>query len=193
MCIRQLITGQMKSSAKVVDGTLILSLPDAISPVVWRWNLGDAKASALEVREEKGGQFKLVLKTPRGDVQDVAPFENRAKAMHALLAVSRAMENAQGQVYVPAHDNAAPDAATISSPAASPQQGKGDGMKLLAGLSTIAVILFLFFWLGNAMTRNTVSNISSTGTNRTAVSPASSENSNQSGVPMSADDFLMGR
>src|SRR5690606_21303301 len=60
------ITGNYAASASVVDGTLIISLPDAITPVVWRFALGQAKASALEVRPQDDGTFMLLLKTPRG-------------------------------------------------------------------------------------------------------------------------------
>ena len=59
------LTGGFSASAKVVDGTLILSLPDAISPVVWRMELGHAKSSAIEVREQDNGTFMLTLKTAR--------------------------------------------------------------------------------------------------------------------------------
>ncbi len=86
------------STAKVIDGTLILTLPDAVRPVVWQMQLGQTKSSALEVREEADGNFMLMLKTPRADVIEIAPFSSREKAVKALLAVSRALEKAQGQL-----------------------------------------------------------------------------------------------
>ncbi|MGE4313591.1 MAG: hypothetical protein AB7E85_04895 [Pseudobdellovibrionaceae bacterium] len=84
-------------SAQVVDGTLILSLPDAISPVVWQMELGKTKASAIEVREE-GSAHKLVLKTPQADVYHIADYADRDRATDALLTVSSAMRMAQGQL-----------------------------------------------------------------------------------------------
>ena len=86
------------SSAKIIDGTLILTLPDAIKPVVWQMQLGQTKSSALEVRDMPDGNWMLILKTPRMDVMEIAPFSNKDAAVRALLAVSRAMEKAHGQL-----------------------------------------------------------------------------------------------
>jgi len=83
------------STAKVIDGTLILTLPDAIRPVVWQMQLGQTKSSALEVREQNNSWI-LYLKTPRMDVMEIAPFATKEAAVRALLAVSKAMEKAQG-------------------------------------------------------------------------------------------------
>ena len=47
--------------AKIVESTLIVSLPNAISPIVWRWDLSDVKASAMEIVEENNA-YKIVLK-----------------------------------------------------------------------------------------------------------------------------------
>ena len=88
---------KLVSSAKVIDGTLILTLPDAVRPVVWQMQLGQTKSSALEVREQ-GGNWVLFLKTPRMDVLEIAPFSTKDAAVHALIAVSKAMEKASGQM-----------------------------------------------------------------------------------------------
>jgi hypothetical protein len=86
------------SSAKVIDGILILSLPDAISPVVWQMELGQSKSSALEIRNSDDGKFILTLKTPRQDVLDIATYANKDVAIKALLVTSQALEKAQGQL-----------------------------------------------------------------------------------------------
>jgi hypothetical protein len=86
------------SSAKVIDGILILSLPDAVAPVVWQMELGQSKSSALEIRNSNDGQFILTLKTPRQDVLDIATYANRDTAIKALLATTSALEKAQGQL-----------------------------------------------------------------------------------------------
>ena len=92
------LTGNYSASARVIDGTLIISLPQAMTPVVWRMELGHVRASALEVRKQEGGTFMLTLKTPKGDISDIGLFDNRGRAVEALMAVSRAMEQAQGQL-----------------------------------------------------------------------------------------------
>ena len=86
------------SSAKVVDGVLILSMPDAISPVVWQMELGQSKSSALEIKNSDSGEFILTLKTPRQDVLDIARYASKDIAIKALLVTSQALEKAQGQL-----------------------------------------------------------------------------------------------
>ena len=44
---------ETSASANVVDGKLILSLPEAENPVVWQMDLSSAKASALEVKKDE--------------------------------------------------------------------------------------------------------------------------------------------
>ena len=87
--------------AKVVDGVLILSLPDADSPVVWRMELGKTKASAIEVRAENdNGEtvHALIVKTPQSDVYKIGTYTDKTNATRALLALTEAMNNAQGQL-----------------------------------------------------------------------------------------------
>src|SRR5688500_11156310 len=93
----QSVTGGYASSAKVVDGALILSLPDALSPVVWRMDLGHVESSALEVRPQDNGTYMLTLKTPREDLHNIAPYSSRGPAVKALMAASRALEHGQGR------------------------------------------------------------------------------------------------
>ncbi len=90
------------STAKVIDGVLIISLPDAVTPVVWQMELGQSKSSALEIRTANDNHFILTLKTPRQDVLDIAAYDNRDMAIKALLVISQAMEKAQGQLKSPA-------------------------------------------------------------------------------------------
>ena len=85
------ITGGYTSSARVSGNALILTLPDATAPVVWRFDLSHVRSSALEVREQND-KFMLVIKTPRGDSHDVAAFAERGGAVRALMAASRALE-----------------------------------------------------------------------------------------------------
>jgi len=90
---------QSSASARVVDGKLILSLPDASTPVVWQMDLTQTKASALEVRHNQDKTvFTLTLKTPKGETLDIAPFDSREFAVEGLMAASFALENAHGQI-----------------------------------------------------------------------------------------------
>ncbi len=166
------------STAKVIDGILILSLPDAISPVVWQMELGQSKSSALEIRNLEDGKFILTLKTPRQDVLDIATYANRDLAIKALLATSQALEKAQGRLKSGASGYQPP---LYPLPALS-QYKSSFGfwcvikriLKILAiGLSGLAMIVLILFVIGKLLT-----GISSNDT-----SPSGN-------APMSADEFL---
>lgn len=178
------LTGNYSASASVVDGTLILSLPDALSPVVWRLELTNAKASALEVREGDGGVFRLMLKTPRGDVNDIAGFSNRGRAVAALMAVSRAMEKSHGQIYPAANDTEPYNPAHLPvAPKRSKAAGKKGGM---LGVFLAIVVIVCLGLLLKSMTPPTYNNIASG-------SQSAAQTAAPSGVPVSADDFLKNR
>lgn len=173
------LTGNYSTSARVVDGTLIISLPQAITPVVWRMELGHVRASALEVRQQDGNIHVLTLKTPKGDVHDIAPFGTRGKAVQALMSVSRAMEQAHGQMRA-----AAPLSAndTMSAPA-EPAKGR-----FITGLIGTVLLLGLIAVFMNT----TGSNPSTPATNASTTGQAHST-APATGVPLSADDFLNNR
>jgi hypothetical protein len=190
------ITGGYVSSAKVVDGALILSLPDAISPVVWRMDLTSVKSSALEVRDNKDGTFMLTLKTPRDDVTNIAPFTEKAVAVRALMAVSYALEHGQSHAQVHTIRPAATMIGDVQAPAqyaAAPAEG--GIMKWISGIAAVLVLFILIGVLMHQSPRNT----SFSGTSNNFVSATAAPDShsssiapstNASGVPVSADDFL---
>lgn len=171
-----------QSSARVVDGTLILSLPDAVSPIVWRMDLGHAKSSALEVRDDGKGGASLVLKTPRGDIHDIAPFAHRDQAIRALMAVSRALEQPQGKIR----------SATAANDESKAVERKSVAGKWLTGLAAFAVlglmIAFLLNYAPKSQTFDTAS-AANAATQMDGFAPASGT----PGVPVSADDFLLSK
>ncbi len=165
------------SSAKVVDGNLIISLPDAKDPVVWRMALGEARAAALEVQTRANDNYVLVLKYPKGDAIDIAPFLQKQTATEALMAVSRAMQNAQGHIL-----NGTRRADTVMENKQAP--GK---WKWLLPLALIVLALFVF-----SRTATLVPAEVSDSTQDNASTTASSPGSGASGVPQSADSLLNG-
>lgn len=174
-----------QASAAVVDGNLIISLPDAIDPVVWRMALGDARASALEVKQ-RDDKYVLVLKTPRGDVNDIAPFAEKQTALNALMCVADAMQSAEGKI----------------NPAAPLAQGKPAGqaptaISAIAGLkwagAFMLVCLAVFMFTRMSGTALTTYNDGSSPANATLMPGNKAGNNSQSnGVPVSADDMLSG-
>lgn len=158
------------SSAKVVDGNLILSLPDAITPVVWRMELGSVRASALEVRATNDNTYLLALKTPKGDVHDIAPFDTRDKALNALMNVSHALQGAEGKMN-------AVSAGTAPQMAYAAQKS-GGALKWVLAIGGILVVLYV---LASLFTTSPAPETTNATTN-----------SAPSGVPVPADQILRG-
>ncbi len=179
------LTGNYSASASVVDGTLIISLPQAVTPVVWRMELGHVRASALEVRKQDNGTHVLTLKTPKGDVYDIAPFDTRGKAVQALMSVSRAMEQAHGQmraaVMGAANDTSTAAQAHKTAPAES---SKG---RFITGIIGTVLLLGLIAIFLNTTGPNP------TSTKATGTSSSAAPSAPATGVPLSADDFLNNR
>lgn len=186
------ITGNYSSSASVVDGTLILSLPDAVSPVVWRLDLVQTKASALEVRDDGIDLCTLVLKTPRGDINEIARFESRGRAVNALMAVTRAMEQAQSHIHTAANDR--PDYNPTLLPVPSPRKRankvSANGKSWIGAGVAVLLVVLLGVALVNMVPRpasGPAQNLASQARTQTAAPPVAS------GVAVSADDFLKSR
>lgn len=163
------------ASAKVVDGNLIISLPNAKNPIVWRMALGEARAAALEVIARNDDHI-LILKTAKGETTDIAPFDTREAATDALMAVSHAMENASGHIK--------PSATTVGNGVvAAPKDGSA--WKWLIPLALILAALF-FFSQTASMTTSSLDSIGGAGTSTTT------SGAGDVGVPLSADSFLSG-
>jgi hypothetical protein len=171
------------ASARVVDGKLILSLPEAITPVVWQMDLNQAKASALEVHVKEASTFNaLILKTPKGENIEIAVFETREQAVAGLMAAAAALENAQGQIRPFTQDMPATAAQYNAAPAPRGSVFKTIGM-VAAGLLFLFVLINIW---GAMMPRQP-------GGLEPAAGSAPEINAPEAGVPLSADDFLNSR
>ena len=175
-----------QSSAKVVDGNLILSLPDAVNPVVWRMELGGVKASALEVRTDASGAFLLTLKTPKGEVHDIAPYAERDSAVAALMRASAALQNAEGKITPLAAaaplQPGSPNTAVFMKPDHST-------LKWLAAFAAVIFVIFLFAYLSRLDSTIEVATAPPGAETATSVT---GQPGVESGVPQSADDLLRG-
>lgn len=172
------------ASASVVDGKLILSFPDAATPVLWQMDLAQAKASALEVREKGGNQTALVIKNPRGETMDVAVFEHRAHAIEGLKAAAYALENAHGQIRqasIAANDGGIPAAQRRAAP----------GSKKKKWLITIVSLLALFVLFN--IWASTLPQQIRVGEDGTDLTSSSVNPQDSAGVPVSADAYLNAR
>lgn len=173
------------SSASVVDGKLILSLPDAATPVVWQMDLEQARSSALEVREDaKTGRFTLTVKTPKGESVDIAAYDEKSGAVQALMVTSKALANAHGKIRpVAANTQEGAYGANHFAP-----QGAGTQANSSRASTILAVLLILILisaWAYSIPKAN--DSIARTRSASTAATGA------DTGVAVSADDFLSKR
>lgn len=165
-----------QASASVVDGKLVLSLPDASTPVVWQMDLDKTKASALEIiSNDNQTEHKLGLKTPGGEKIEIATFDNMTYAKEGLISAADALKNAQGQIRpgAVAENNMHPTAYD------QPQRRRGGKKWLWILLGIIGIFVALNIWAS-------LSGIPPQG----IALPDAPAIENQAGVPMSADEFL---
>ncbi len=187
------------ASANVVDGKLILSLPEALTPIVWQMDLSDAKASAFEVIEQ-GGNFSLTSKKQGSEKKDtIATFATRSDSVDALMATSHALASAHGHIRTEAANINAPNntQAPQHTTVYHTQKPKGGAGKWIIAIVCLLVILGLFTMM-NSMKPRLPSSVDNAG----GFSPSSSTSqsgggnndaANAAGVPVSADDYLMKR
>ncbi|MCD8519768.1 MAG: hypothetical protein LRY57_00325 [Alphaproteobacteria bacterium] len=168
-----------QSSASVVDGKLILSFPNAKTPVVWQLDMAEVKASALEVKGDKD-PFVLVLRTTKGEAVDVAPFTTKEEAVEGLVAVTTALQNAHGLIR-PASKTAGQESLPPSYHPAHNKPGKKRWGLLLGAVIVLGTLLFLI----NSVT-STIPMPPASGDYAADGNAAAPQN----GVPMSAEDFF---
>jgi len=155
-------------SANVIDNSLVLSLPNALNPVVWRMELAKAKMSAIEIREDKIGDFALILKTPKGDSNEIARFGAKNDALKGLHAITNAMLKAEKSQR-------------------KGQKATGSGgifkkiMMVILGIVSFVVLLIII--------ANLIAFFTGAGSNNAGY-PSGAAGVVQDGVPQSADDFL---
>jgi hypothetical protein len=173
-----------QSSAAVVDGKLILTFPDAITPVVWQMNLDQAQSAALEVQEDKKRKvFAFVLKDTKGESVEIAPFEEKSQAVHALMMASQALQNAHGKIRPQAIQQMQPMQMHMAQAAAPAKSGKTGSV-----IAICLILVLLAVWVmstprkGSEMFQTEGAGASSASSAQSGQAPA--------GVPVSGDEFL---
>ncbi len=171
-------------NAKIVDGKLILSLPNAQMPVVWQMDLEKTESASFTVIEDKKAKaFVLVLKGHDGKVDEIAPYDEKQNAVDILMETSSVLQNAHGQIK--------PGSAANSNTAAANQK---DSDKLGAGLAAALVVVLILIWVFVAAAPQTAPGTSVASGDTSAPAALGNSSSRQSsGVPVSADDFLNNR
>tara|TARA_R110002072_G_scaffold133593_3_gene274130 strand:+ start:458 stop:1000 length:543 start_codon:yes stop_codon:yes gene_type:complete len=176
--------GSLNSNVSIVDGKLILSLPEADMPVVWQMDLQAAQSSAFTVDEDKKKKlFNLILKNHDGAVQEIAAFKEKKDAVDILMKTSSALQNAHGLI------KDQPQAANNQQYQNRVTHIDTKNDKMGAILAVCLILLLLGIWMIGASGK-----LSENGTISTANTQASSSNPREtSGVAVSADDFLNNR
>lgn len=178
-----IFSSKHSASAKVVDGSLVLSLPDAVMPVVMRLSLDDVRSATLGV-EEKDEYFYLVVRFSETEARDIAPYDRREQAVNALMTASSALEKGS---------RSGSDAHISGNIAHTSSASKGTALKWLGTFAVLILLVYVIFSLNGNMPRVPGSvNASSAGAGQ-ATASASGAGQAQTGVPMSADNFLSSR
>lgn len=171
---------KLKSSAEVVDKHLILSLPNATEPIIWRMALDKIGTASFEIKQTKDSNvYKLILKPQKGAAETIAPFDSKDEALQALLQASDALQKPE-TTYV---ESKKQPSKSLSH--ANDYKSNLKWIYLLISLfSLIAVYLYM-----RSLVPNKINGLDN--------SPRSTMNSlttnePEAGVPMSADDFLNG-
>lgn len=189
----QNIFKSQQSSAEVVDGYLILSLLDAIEPVVWRMSLEKIGAAAFEIKSEESGTLsKLILKPKKGTAEIIASFSEKEGAVQALKKASMALQNKAQASFtpVPTPDGGADkNNKTVKIAASTQHIPKKEGQRWWLVIVGIILVGGLYYYL-NTLIPNTTTNFQ--GAQNIAAPNNNASPSNTTGVPVSADDFLNG-
>jgi len=84
-------------SAKMSDSTLVLSLPNAMTPVVWMIDMTSAGTFVMKVENTDNGLFVLQKISNDGkNVEDIAYYASKKKAVKAMAMVTN-VKNGQSK------------------------------------------------------------------------------------------------
>jgi len=172
-----------QTSAAISDGCLVVSLPDAVEPKLWRLDLSKAKEATFEIKSNEEQYDIISKKSARSKADVIGTFDDKDDALNTLLIISDALKTGKSQTAKPATKAAKKEKeATPKKEKAQNDNTSSENRGVIALLSTIIVIgLFYFYW---------TQMLPSTNTFETQTILSSDPSAPQTGVPMSADDFL---
>ena len=167
-----------QNKVSIAGNKLILSLPEAHSPVVWQMGLDSAQSSAFTISEDKKKKiFALVSKDQDGSETVIADFKNKDDAVAILMQTSEVLQSGAST----------PNAAQSSDAANQNANVPKDKSDKYGALIAFALIVVLFsVWMMSASSKiEDATGVYGSPQAELSVSPRES-----SGVAVSADDFL---
>lgn len=172
---------ELTSSAKVVDKHLILSLPNAVEPVIWRMSLDKIGTASFEIASTKNSTVcKLVLKPKKGTAETIAKFNQKDESLEALIKASEALQSSE-------HADTTKSKIATENKAAPSNKEKTNHKWLYLFIGFLAVI-GLYAYMSSLMPKK-INDFGQTKQTNTAFGNAPKT---ETGVPLSADDFLNG-
>lgn len=192
-----------KAEANVIDGILIVSLPNAETPAVWRFDLTQVTIGGVEVRENDG-RFVIGARNAKGELQDIAAYPTRESATQALTVITQAMMNAPAiRPAAAATAEAAPaQAAAMPAHIAAAAQPRGFVSRWARRIGTVAIIgvaifgVIMMFAMSDFFSAGGSLSGDRTADTNVPASAAPADSSRlgeiEPGVPASADDLLGG-
>jgi len=165
------ILGYKTSSATLGDNhRLVLSLEDALTPAMWIIDLNASPSLLFKVTESDDGLFAL-QKLSGGTAEDLAFYKKKSCAINAMNKACTAMN---------AHHETRPFMRFIRA--------------LIGAVGLLVILIALFILLRlDVVFINWLNNSNAAGTEivqQTTPAPLTSDNTNDVGVPLSADDFF---
>jgi len=170
-------------TASVSDGYLVLSLPHAIEPVIWRQSLEKIGSATFEVKQGKDDSYELTLKKTKTTSEAIASFDKKDDAIEALTAASNALHSKKSVKTTKVKEKTAKKSSDVEE---LPKTESGEGQKWLIAVLAAIIVIGLYFYLTTLIPERNIG----IGTTNNAVTNAQPNNPNQTGVPVSADDFL---
>ncbi len=172
-------------TATVADDHLVLSLPNAIEPIIWRKSLEKIGSAIFEVKKAAGKEiYNLTLKKTKTSSEVIASFDEKDEAVVALNAASNAFHGRGHQNNVAATGSTITPA-TVPAQSQVQQNPQNNGQKWIFAAMAAAVVIGLYLYMMNIMPVPNVMGDTQTGASiQGPVTPDST------GVPVSADDFL---
>ncbi len=167
------MTTNTSNTVSMSKGSLVLSLPAAAEPVVWRMDLKQAQAASFTVKEDNK-KWALVKKDQSGEDTAIALFETKEDAMEILMQVSGTLQGGK---------------ANTAAGSTAPASAKSEAMKWGVATGGVVLVILLFFYLAqiSPQTANPFMDPSAQNIRANAGSPEAT------GVPVSADAFLSGQ